>query len=98
MAGTPMNAKLQVFGRVAAGVVGGWFFAWGFVALGITLLSAAGMGYGDAQTLAFLLAFLVYLTVFLWSFAAASLARVGLVLAGGGALMTALAWLVSRQA
>ncbi len=98
MANTFMNARLQVVGRVAAGVVGGWFFAWGFVVLGITLLSAAGMGYGDAQMLAFLLAFLLYLTVFLWSFAAASLARVGLVLVGGGALMTALAWLMSRQA
>jgi CHASE1-domain containing sensor protein len=39
---------------------------------------------------------LVFLGVFLWAFSARSLARVWLVLAGGGALMTGAAWLVQR--
>jgi hypothetical protein len=39
-----------------------------------------------------MLALLVFLGVFLWAFAAASLARVWAVVAGGTALMSAAAW------
>ena len=39
-----------------------------------------------------LLAFLIFLPLFLWAFAAASLARVWEVLGGGAMLMTAAAW------
>lgn len=87
--------RLHITGRVATGLIGSWLFTWGFVVLGVVLLTAAGMGYGDAQTLMFLLAFIVYLVAMLWSFAAASLARVALLLFGSGALMTGLAWLMS---
>jgi hypothetical protein len=90
------NAAAAVAARVAASLLGGWAFTWGFVALGITLLVAAGMPYGEAQTLLYLLAFLVFLGLFLWSYAAASVRRVWLVLAGGGAAMTAAAWLLAR--
>ncbi|MGY4830528.1 iron uptake protein [Sphaerotilaceae bacterium SBD11-9] len=92
---TPPSATL-VLGRVIAGLVGGWGFTWGFVTLGITALVAAGLPYGDARTLLYLLAFLVFLGLFLWAFAAASLARVWGVLAGGGAAMTLAAWLLAR--
>jgi hypothetical protein len=88
--------KLQIVSRVAAGVLGGWSFTWGFVMLGIALALAAGMPYADAQTLLYLVAFLVYLVVFCWSFAAASTARVWLVLFGGGAAMTGLGWWMTR--
>jgi hypothetical protein len=91
----PMR-KLQIVSRVAAGVLGGWSFTWGFVMLGIALALAAGMPYADAQTLLYLVAFLVYLVVFCWSFAAASTARVWLVLLGGGAAMTGLGWWMTR--
>jgi hypothetical protein len=94
----PSPSRAQIVARVAVGLLGGWLFVWGFVALGITLMSAAGMGFGDAQTLAFLLAFLIYLVALLWGFATASLARAACVLIGGGALMSGLAWLLSRQA
>jgi len=87
---------IRIASRIAASLLGGWAFTWGFVALGITLLVAAGMPYGEARTLLYLLAFLVFLGLFLWSFAEAALSRVWLVLAGGGAVMTGAAWLLTR--
>ncbi len=66
--------------------------------LGVLLMMAAGLPYGDAQTLGYLLAFLVFLGSFLWAFAARSLMQVWALLLGGGALMSALAWALSRQA
>ncbi|MFZ5507579.1 MAG: iron uptake protein [Pseudomonadota bacterium] len=95
--GAGSNASAaRLLARIAASVLGGWAFTWGFVTLGIALLVVAGMPYDEAQTLLYLLAFLVFLALFLWSYAAASLARVWLVLAGGGVLMTATAWWVMR--
>ena len=87
---------LHVASRIAAGVLGGYLFTWGFTTLGIALLLIAGMPFGDAKTLAYLLAFLVFLVAFCWTFAAARLARVWVVLAGGGGAMTAAAWLLTR--
>lgn len=88
----------HIVSRIAASLFGGYAFTWGFVTLGIALLLVAGMPYDEAQTLAYLLAFLVLLFVFCWSFVAASLARVWLVLAGGGMAMTAAAWMLSSTA
>lgn len=82
--------------RIAASLLGGYAFVWGFTVLVIALGVAAGMDYGDARTFAYLLAFLVFLAAFLWSFASQGLTRVWAVLAGGGALMTAIAWLMTR--
>ena len=86
--------RLHVASRVAASLLGGYAFVWGCVTLGIALLLATGMDYDNARTLCNLLAFLVFLVCFCWAFAAASLARVWGVLAGGGALMTGAAWLL----
>jgi hypothetical protein len=93
---SPVRAA-AIVSRILAAVVGGWGFTWGFVTLGIALLVAGGMGYHDAQTLVYLLAFLVYLVFFLWAFSEASLRRVWLVLAGGGAAMTGLAWWITQS-
>lgn len=82
--------------RIAASLLGGYAFVWGFAALGLALGMHAGMDYEEAQTLVYLLAFLVFLTVFLWAFAARSLTRLWAVLAGGGAAMTGTAWLLAR--
>jgi hypothetical protein len=82
--------------RIAAAVLGGWVFVWGVVTLGILLLVHAGMPYADARTLAYLLAFLVYLAAFCWAFAAAGTGRVWLVLGGGGGAMSAFAWWLAR--
>lgn len=89
-------SRLHIVSRIAAGMLGGYAFTWGFIALGIGLLFAAGMPFHDAESLSYILAFLIFLIAFLWAFAATDLARVWLVLAGGGALMTGAAWLVQR--
>ena len=90
------SSRLLVLSRVAAALFGGYAFVWGFTTLGIVLGMAAGASYGDAQTLVYLLAFLVFLASLLWAFATRSLLRAWGVLAGGGALMTGLAWLLAR--
>lgn len=86
----------HVAGRIASSVLGGYVFVWGFTMLGISLGVWAGMPYDEARTLLYLIAFLVFLVVFCWAFAAASLARVWAVLAGGGAVMAGVAWLMVR--
>ncbi len=88
--------QFQIASRVAASVVGGWVFVWGFTTLGIAALLMAGLPYADARTLVYLLAFLVYLAAFCWAFATVSATRAWLVLLGGGLAMTALAWLLLR--
>lgn len=89
-------SRVHLASRVAAGMLGGYAFTWGFIALLIGLLFAAKMEFHDAEALGYILGFIVFLGVFLWAFSARSLARVWLVLAGGGALMTGAAWLVQR--
>lgn len=91
-----MSVALNVVQRVTLAVVGGYAFTWGFTALGIAGLVALGVDFHEAETGVLLLAFLVFLVVFLWAFAAASLARLWAVLAGGGALMTVSAWTLQR--
>jgi hypothetical protein len=86
----------HIVSRVAAAVVGGWAFTWGFVSLIITGLIAFGQPYNEASTTAMLLAFIVFLVVFCWAIAAASLTRVWAVLGGGAALMTGAAWVLQR--
>lgn len=87
----------QVLGRVLAALLGGWAFVWGFCALWITVAVAAGSSYAGAHRAAMLLAFLLFLVLFCWSFAARGLLRVWGWLAGGAATMTALAWLLQRS-
>ena len=89
-------SRFHLLSRIAAAVLGGYAFTWGFIALGICLLFRAGMPFDDAEALSYLLAFIVFLVAFCWAFAAGRLAKVWLVLAGGGALMTGAAWLVKR--
>ncbi|RZJ09387.1 MAG: iron uptake protein [Acidovorax sp.] len=95
MAASPAS-RLNIASRIAAGVLGGYAFTWGFIALAIGLLFAARMEFHDAEALGYIVGFIVFLVAFLWAFAAASVRRVWLVLAGGGALMTGAAWLVQR--
>jgi hypothetical protein len=82
----------RIVSRIAAAVVGGWAFTWGFVSMAITGLGALGWPYTEANTAAMLVAFLVYLVVLCWAFAAASLARVWAALGGGAVVMTAAGW------
>lgn len=87
---------LQVVARIGAGLLGSYALVWGFVSFGIVLGVAAGMPYGEAQTLLYLLAFPVLLACFCWAFVARSLARVWGTFAGGCVLLTGAAWLVGQ--
>lgn len=87
---------LPVVARLAAALLGSYAFTWGFVALGVAGLAALGVDFHEAETVLLLLAFLVFLPLFLWAFAAASLARVWAVLGGGAVFMTAVAWGLQR--
>lgn len=89
--------KAHVASRIGASLLGGYAFVWGFTSLGVALGVRAGVDYHEAQTLMYLLAFIVFVAAFCWAFAAESLARVWGVLAGGGALMTGAAWLLVRN-
>lgn len=86
--------RLAALWRALAAILGGYAFCWGFVALGVAGLYALGMAFHDAEHLSSILAFLVYVAVFLWAFAARSLVRVWVVLVGGGALMAGAASLI----
>ena len=79
-----------------AALASGYFFTWGGAALGACLLLAAGMDLNESVSLSTMLGFVVFLVVFCWAFACRSLARVWLILAGGGAAMTGFAALLSR--
>ena len=95
---TPMHISfknISIFLRIAASLLGGYFFVWGFTTLGISLGVAAGMAYSEARTLIYLLAFLLFLVCFCWAYAESSLVRVWAVFASGGALMTTGAWLLA---
>jgi ABC-type transport system involved in multi-copper enzyme maturation permease subunit len=96
MRNSPVS-RAEILARVLASLLGGYGFVWGFSVLGIALLVAAGMEFPQASTLVMLLAFLVFLVLFCWSFTAASVLRVWVVLAGGGVAMTLLGWQLARQ-
>lgn len=86
----------HIVGRIAAGVLGGYVFVWGFVALGLAGFYSLGMPFHDAEHLASILGFLLYLIVFLWAFAAQNLNRVWFVLIASGVLMAAIAALLQH--
>ncbi len=79
-----------------AALLGGWVFAAGFVVLGLALGRRAGLSFADAQTLAWLLVFLVYVAMICWSVSAPSVARAWAVLAGGGLAMGGAGWWLMR--
>lgn len=82
--------------RIAGAVLGGYAFTWGLIALGMALLFAAGLEFHDAENLTAFVGFLAFTAVFLWAFAAKTVVRVWLVLAGGGIAMAGAAELVQR--
>lgn len=90
-------SPVQVGSRVAASLLGSYAFVFGFVTLGTALGVAAGMPYGEAQTLSYLLAFLLFAVCFCWAFLPVSALRVWGVLLGGGAAMTGAGWLLTQS-
>ncbi len=85
------HTALQTTNRVIAAIFGGYAFTWGLSALGITAMVTLGIDFHEAETGMTLVAFLVFLGLFLWTFASASMLRVWLILAGGAALMSLIA-------
>ena len=83
--------------RIGAAVLGGYAFCWGFIAFAMAGLFGLGMKFHDAEHLAAMLAFLVYLGVFCWAFVVRSVWRAWIVLAGGGALLAAAASLLQHR-
>jgi hypothetical protein len=90
-------AALQTSNRVIAAILGGYAFTWGLSALAITAMVALGIDYHEAETGMSLVAFLIFLCLFLWTFAAASMWRVWLVLVGGAGAMLLLATLLQNS-
>lgn len=88
---------LSMLARIAAALVGGYAFTFGFAAFAIAALSTAGVDFHEAEHGTMLLAFLVFLLAFLWSFAARSVLRIWAVLAGGGITMTLAATFLQRN-
>lgn len=86
--GILMTQYFPIFNRVAAALLGGYGFTWGFCALGIAAFAALGVSFHEAETGVMLVAFLLFLGLFLWTFAAKSMVKVWSVLAGGAVLMT----------
>lgn len=86
-----------VVSRILAAIFGCYAFVWGVVALGVAALNGVGVEYHAAEQAMMILAFILYLVLFLWTFAAASLWRVWVVLASGSAVMLAAAWQLQRM-
>ncbi|MFT4241642.1 MAG: iron uptake protein [Acidovorax sp.] len=93
----PVGPRPSMVPRIAAALLGGYAFTWGFMALSLGGLYALGLPFHDAEHLAALLGLLLYLAAFLWAFAARSLWRVWVVLGGGGALMAGAASLLQSR-
>lgn len=91
-----MTTSLLIINRIAAALLGGYAFTWGFTAFGIAGLVALGLDFHEAETGVLLLAFLVFLGLFLWAFAAASVLRVWVLLGGGAVVMLTAAWALQR--
>lgn len=91
-----MKQYLPTINRMTAALVGGYFCTWGFTGLGIVGLVALGMSFHEAEIAMLLFAFLVFLGLFLWTFAAANMLRVWAWLTGGGVVMTTAAWVIQR--
>jgi hypothetical protein len=83
----PLPNSWQIALRVALALGGGYLFVRSGVAFSIAGLARLGVDYDSAWALAMMHAFLLYLVLLLWAFAARHLARVGLVLIGGALLL-----------
>ena len=81
---------LSILQHLITALFGGYLFTWGVTTLGVTALVAVGVDFHEAETSLLLLAFLIFLAVFLWAFSV-TLLRAAAVLGGGAVFMTAAA-------
>src|SRR5690606_42165360 len=85
-----------VVSRILAAIFGCYAFVWGVVALCVAALNGVGVEYHAAEQAMMILAFILYLVLFLWTFAAASLWRVRGVLASSSAALLVAPWPLPR--
>lgn len=94
--GASRPLPLQLLSRIAAAILGGYAFCWGFIALAHSGLYALGMSFHDAEHLSAILGVLLFLVVFLWAFAARRVGVCWAVLLASGGVMTGAAALIQR--
>ncbi len=83
--------------RIFLSIVGAYALTWGLSALAVVALVASGVDFHEAEHGVLIGAFLAYLAVFLWAFAAPRLGRVWLAVGGGAAVSMSLALLWQHQ-
>ena len=91
-----MRTRLTITRRLVATLLGSFAFTWGLVAVGVAGLSALEVDYHEAEVVLMLLAFVVFLPLFLWSFASPRQGRVMVLLFGGAVFLVASAWAIQR--
>lgn len=94
--GTGRRAPLALISRIGAAILGGYAFCWGFIAIAHSGLYALGMPFHDAEHLSAILGLLLFLVVFLWTFAARRVGVSWAILLTGGGVMTGAAALIQR--
>ncbi len=87
---------LPLLSRIAAAILGGYAFCWGFIAIAHSGMYALGMPFHDAEHLSAILGLLLFLVLFLWTFATRRLGVMWAVLLVGGGVMTGAAALIQR--
>lgn len=91
------SRRLSAANRFAAAILGGYAFAFGFVAICSLAGFSAGLRFSESETLARMMGIVVYLVSLLWAFTPRSNTFVWTVLGGGGVAMGAAAWGLSRM-
>jgi hypothetical protein len=91
------RGRVTLVTRILLAVLGGYASCWGVIALCAAATFPLGLEFHDGEMLGSILALLLYPVALLWAFAARSLWRVGVVLVGGGGLMTAAASLIQMR-
>ena len=94
--GTSRPLPLQLLSRIGAAILGGYAFCWGLIAIAHSGLYALGMSFHDAEHVSAILGVLLFLVVFLWTFAARRVGLCWAVLLIGGGVMSGAAALIQR--
>lgn len=90
------SSRLGIVFRIVTAILGGWAFSWGLVACGTACLVGLGADFHDAEMVLQVLGLLIFLGVFLWSFAEQSLLRIFSILVGGAVLLNTSALLIQH--
>ncbi|WP_286746054.1 iron uptake protein [Aquabacterium sp. UBA2148] len=93
----PHPSRWSWIHRIALSILGAYALTWGLCALAVVALVANGSDFHEAEHGVLIAAFLVYLAVFLWSFATPRLSQVWLAVGGGAAVSMAIALFWQHQ-